>query len=48
LHGSALLRDQTLAVRAAVRNLTNAAELDAVGVPLSGRSFHLSLEGSLR
>jgi iron complex outermembrane receptor protein len=48
LHGSALLRDQTLALRAAVRNLTNAAELDAVGVPLSGRSFHLSLEGSLR
>lgn len=47
LHGSATLRGQALAVRAAVRNALNAAELDAIGVPLSGRSFHLSVEGRL-
>ncbi|RYZ06875.1 MAG: TonB-dependent receptor [Myxococcales bacterium] len=48
LHASALLRGQVLALRAAVRNVLNAAELDAIGVPLSGRSFHLSVEGRLQ
>jgi vitamin B12 transporter len=47
LHGGAVLRSQALALRAAVRNVLNAPELDAIGVPLSGRSFHLSVEGKL-
>jgi vitamin B12 transporter len=47
LQGSALLRGQALALRASVRNVLDATELDAVGVPLGGRSFHLSVEGRL-
>lgn len=47
LHASGWLRGQTLALRAAVRNVLDTAELDAVGIPLSGRSFHVSLEGRL-
>ncbi len=48
LHASATWRGQALALRAAVRNALNVAELDAVGMPLSGRSFHLSVEGRLQ
>lgn len=47
LHVGALFRQQSLAVRAALRNALDAPELDAVGVPLSGRSVHLSVEGQL-
>lgn len=47
LYASAISRDQRLAVRVSVRNVLGTPEFDAIGLPLSGRSWHMSLEGRL-
>jgi vitamin B12 transporter len=47
VYGSALGREQRLALRASVRNVFGTPEFDAIGLPLSGRSLHVSLEGRL-
>jgi iron complex outermembrane receptor protein len=44
LHATAILWQQTFALRVALHNALNGRELDSIGQPLSGRSFHLGVE----